>query len=285
MPTLYDYTYTNPATGVSYKGQVAADPTIFRYNYTPGQTFQAPNGGTYTISGSGTPTTAPAGAVYQTSYTDSTGTYDSYHYDPKNASYYNINSGYDHASGMITPPGGTPIPAWSGIGLGNEYSYVNLGTPTAPNYETYGGGGTAPVNHAPGFPLVYDYKFMYASGTDYYLGRVVDDGTFGYKVGETIPVGINGSLYTIYAVEPPAATPVLAKPGYNYIDLYHEIDTDFPPAGVVPSTPYAGRPSGYGGLSTEKSWIQHPPGQYYEFGSSIGIVGSTAPITALPPLT
>src|ERR1044072_5593478 len=93
--TLYDYTYTNPS-GYSYKGQVVADSDVTTYNYVAGQSYNAPGGGSYVISGAGTPTTAPSGAVYTNSYTDATGTYDSYHYDPKNATYYNTNTGYDY---------------------------------------------------------------------------------------------------------------------------------------------------------------------------------------------
>src|SRR5689334_21628526 len=117
MPgTLYNYVYTNPS-GYSYSGQVVADPSISQYNYTPGQSYNAPGGGSYVISGAGVPTSAPSGAVYTNAYTDPTGTFDSYHYDPLNATHYYTNTGgYDTNSGMT--PAGTP--AWSGIGLGNE---------------------------------------------------------------------------------------------------------------------------------------------------------------------
>ena len=282
VKSSYDYTYTSP-TGYSYKGQVVADTDITQYNYVPGQTYNAPNGGTYTVSGAGTPTTAPSGAVYQTSYTDTAGkVYDSYHYDVKNAAYYNINAGYDHSTGNYQPvQNGTvpaaPVPAWSGIGLGNEYSYVNTGTPTAPAYHTYGGGGTAPLNLAPGIPAVYDYKFLYPDGS-YYLGRVVDDGTYGYAPGKSYTMGTG--TYSIYAKDAAAPAPD-AKAGYNYIDLYHDASgTNYPPSNLVASSPYYLKPVGYGGVGTEKDWIQKPGG-YYQF-SDTTTASSSTPVTAIP---
>ena len=87
--TLYDYTYEDPS-GYSYTGQVVADDTVAQYNYQPGQTYTSSyknsqgQAGTYAISSTGTPTNAPSGAVYQTSYTSPNGTsYDSYHTIPK----------------------------------------------------------------------------------------------------------------------------------------------------------------------------------------------------------
>ncbi len=274
----YDYEYKNP-DGYSYKGQVVADTEVSKYNYVPGQKYEAPNGGTYEISGSGTPTNAPSGAVYQTSYTDSAGkSYDSYHYDVKDATYYNINKGYDHATGLYTPTGGTAVPAWSGIGLGNEYSYVNTGTPTAPDYKTYGGGGTAPVNYTPTEPVAYDYKFLYPDDS-YYLGKVVDDGTYGYKVGGTYDKGVG--TYSIYAKEtaPPAAD---AKAGYNYVQLYHDYaGTNYPPSDLMPNSPYYNKPAGYGGLGTEKDYVQKPGG-YYAFNDASS--ASQSPVLNAIPL-
>jgi hypothetical protein len=280
---LYDYTYTDPS-GYSYKGQVVADTDVSKYNYVSGQTYQSPySPGVYTVSGAGTPTTAPSGAVYQTSYTDATGTYDSYHYDVKDAAYYNINSGYDHATGMYQPPvtdtvPPPAVPAWSGIGLGNEYSYTNTGTPTAPNYQTYGGGGTAHVNYTPTPLTAYDYKFLYPDGSTYYLGKVVDDGTYGYKVGMNIPK--NGGTYSIYAQDPTPVTPG-AKAGYNYVQLYHDANgTNYPPSDIIPGTPYYQKPVGYGGFGTEHDYAQKPGG-YYTFDSNTTAAVAT-PVAAIP---
>lgn len=281
MTTLsYNYTYTDPS-GYSYTGQVVADTTMSQYNYVSGQTYKSPSGGTYTISGAGTPTTAPSGAVYMTSYTAPGGTaQDSYHYDVKNNAYYDINSGYDHATGMYTPPGGTPVPAWSGIGLGNEYSYVNTApTGSPPSYQTYGGGGSADVNLHPSTSVAYDYQFMYADGS-YYDGKVVDNGTFGYKVGETVKA--SDGTYTIYAQDPtaPAAT---AKAGYNYAELYYDAanKTNYAPSDIMPSSPYYDKPAGYGGLGTEKDYIQ-TSGGYQMFNSTTEAPAS--PVVATLPL-
>jgi hypothetical protein len=279
VKTLYDYKYTHPS-GYSYSGQVVSDTTVPQYNYVAGQNYAAPNGGSYAISGTGTPTSAPSGAVYQTTYTAANGmTYDSYHYDPKNAAYYNVNSGYDKATGMITPSGGSPIPAWSGIGLGNEYSYRNIGTMTAPNYQTYGGGGTANVNTSPGPNTAYDYKFLYPDGS-YYLGKVVDDGTFGYSIGQTYNKGVG--TYSIYATDPTTPSPS-AEAGYNYIQLYHDAVTnkDYPPSDIIPNTPYYQKPVGYGGLGTEKDYIQLSSGGYYQFSDTISAHAST-PVPSIP---
>ena len=286
VKSSYDYTYTDP-TGYSYKGQVVADTDVPKYNYVSGQTYQSPNGtGTYQISGAGTPTTAPSGAVYQTAYMDKTGkAADSYHYDAKDATYYNVNAGYDHASGMLTPPPSltpsasmTPVPAWSGIGLGNEYSYTNTGTPTAPNYQTYGGGGSANVNPTPTALTAYDYKFLYPDGATYYLGKVVDDGTFGYKVGETItkPTG----TYSIYAQDAAAPIPT-AKPGYNYALLYHDANgNNYAPSDIIPNTPLYQKPVGYGGVGTEHDYASKPGG-YFAFDPTTTAATSTA-IPAVP---
>jgi hypothetical protein len=268
--------------------QVVSDTTTSQYNYVSGQSYKSPSGGTYTISGPGVATTAPSGAVYQTSYTapGSTTPQDSYHYDVKNNAYYNINTGYDHATGMYQPPtpaGATAppatVPAWSGIGLGNEYSYVNTApTGSPPNYQTYGGGGSADVNLHPITPVAYDYQFMYADGS-YYDGKVVDDGTYGYKVGMTVPKA--GGTYTIYAQDPtaPAAT---AKAGYDYVELYHSATTgtNYAPSDIVPSSPYYQKPTGYGGLGTEKDYVQLSDG-YHQFGPA-GQASTNPPLAAIP---
>jgi hypothetical protein len=274
--TLYDYTYTDPG-GYSYSGQVVADTAVPAYNYTSGQSINSPNGGTYTISGAGTPTSAPSGAVYQTTYTAPNGTmYHSYHYDPKTAVYYDLSAGYDKTTGMTN--GGSPVPAWSGIGFGKEYSYVNLGTMTSPSYRTYGGGGTAEANMSPTPKTAYDYKFQYPDGS-YYLGKVVDDGTYGYMPGQTYNKGVG--TYTIYGTDPTLPSPT-AQAGYNYTQLYHDVITnkDYPPSDIIPSSAYYQKPVGYGGLGTEKDYIQLSNG-YHRFSDSIS-ASASPPLSAIP---
>lgn len=270
---LYDYTYTS-THGYTYNGQVVADDAISTYNYVPGQSYTAPGGGTYAISGAGTPTSAPSGAVYTNSYTDQYGkSYDSYHYDPKDATYYDTNKGgYDPNTGMT--PHNTP--GWSGIGLGNEYSYINTGSPTAPSYQTYGGGGQANVTQS-GDNVAYDYKFLYPDG-GYYLGKVVDNGSFNYQVGQTYHKGSGD--YSIYAQDnaPVAAD---AKAGYNYTTLYHDAaGNDYTPSDMLPNSPTYGKPAGYGGLGSEHDYIQKPGG-YYAFNDATSAAQSPA-IAALP---
>jgi hypothetical protein len=279
----YNYTYTDPS-GYSYSGQVVASTTMPQYDYVSGATYTSAEvgssgDGTYTISGAGVPTTAPAGAVYQTSYTDPSGNaYDSYHYDPSQATYYNISTGYDQANGMYPPPSGEPpVPAWSGIGLGNEYSYVNIGTATKPDYVTYGGGGTAAPTASTTY-TDYDYYFMYPSGT-YYYGVVVDNGTYGYKVGESMSK--DGGTYTIYGSSPTAAGNYQA--GYNYMTEYVAGGKTYTPSDLTPGTPSYGQPAGYGGLGSEKSYVS-AGGSYYAVGPTAMATQST-PVTMIPPLT
>jgi hypothetical protein len=282
MPgTLYNYTYTNPS-GYSYSGQVVADPSMPQYNYMPGQTYMAPNGGSYMVSaGDAIPTTSPSGAVYQDSYTSASGmSSPSYHYDPETATYYNVASGYNPSTGMIPAPSATGggVPAWSGIGLGNEYSYVNTGTMAAPSYQTYGGGGTANVNPTPAPMTVYDYQFMYPDGS-YYDGKVYDNGTYGYAVGKTYSMGTG--TYSIYGTDstPPAPT---AKAGYNYTELYHSAMTDqnYAPSDLMPTSPTYQMPAGYGGLGTEKNYIQTSAG-YQQF-SDMTTASASTPVASIP---
>ena len=253
-----------------------------QYNYMPGQTYMAPNGGSYMVSaGAAIPTTAPSGAVYQDNYTSASGmTSPSYHYDPETATYYNVANGYNTMTGMIPAPSATGggVPAWSGIGLGNEYSYVNMGTPTAPNYQTYGGGGTANVNPTPGPMVAYDYQFMYPDGS-YYDGKVYDNGTFGYKVGQTVSMG-EGS-YNIYAQDPTPPAPS-AQAGYNYVELYHSMaaNQNYAPSDVLPGSPTIGMPAGFGGLGTEKNFAATPAG--FSMFNNMTEASQSTPMAAIP---
>jgi hypothetical protein len=282
MPgTLYNYTYSSP-TGYSYSGQVVSDPSMPQYNYMPGQTYMAPNGGSYAVSaGAAIPTTAPSGAVYQDSYTSASGmTSPSYHYDPETATYYDVANGYNTSTGMIPAAGATggSVPAWSGIGLGNEYSYVNTGTPTAPSYQTYGGGGTANVNSAPTPLTGYNYQFMYPDGS-YYDGTVYDNGTYGYAVGKTYMMG--EGTYNIYAMAPTPPPPNY-QAGYNYVDLYHSMAAgqNYAPSDVLPGSPTNGMAAGYGGLGTEKNYAATPSG-FAAFNNMTEASQST-PVAAIP---
>jgi hypothetical protein len=276
---LLDYTYKGP-NGDYYTGQVVADPTVARFAYQPGGVYSV-GGGTYTIGTTQTPTNAPVGSVYQTSYYDAaTGkTYDSYHYDPKNNAYYDVKAdGYDKSTGMYTPPGSTTgVPMWSTKdGLGSEFAYVK---DAADTYRVYGGGGTAyaHINAPITAPAAYDYKFMYPDGA-YYLGRVVDDGTFGYKAGGTYPKGVG--TYTITGVDPvkPDST---ALAGYNYTTSYVDASgTQYSAEDTDKSSPYYEKPTGYGGLGTEHDYIHKPTG-YYAY-SAFTEASQSTPVTAIP---
>jgi len=283
--TLMDYTYKSTDGATTYTGQVVADTTNTKYNYAPGQTYAAP-GGTYTIGTTpGRATNAPVGSVYQTSYTANGTSYDSYHYDPKSNNYYDVKTnGYDPMTGTYTPPAApgapasTPVPMWSSTnGLGSEYAYVKT---TDGSYHVYGGGGNANAQITPSTVGVtaYDYQFMYPDGS-YYDGKVIDDGTYGYKVGT--PVKASNGTYNIYAKEtaPPAAS---ALAGYTYTSLYHDAatGTNYPPSDIMPASPYYQKPVGYGGLGTEKDYIQKPGG-YYQF-SQQAPASTATPVATLP---
>ncbi|MBV8400265.1 MAG: hypothetical protein JOZ17_16215 [Acetobacteraceae bacterium] len=276
---LMDYTYKG-ANGDTYTGQVVADSTVSKYNYQPGQTYTYGTG-TYTMGMTQTPTNAPVGSVYQSTYYDAaTGqTYDSYHYDAKNNQYYDVKTdGYNKSTGMYTPSGGSPVPMWSSKGgLGTEYGYVK---DASGHYHVYGGGGSAYAEVSPTTlqTAAYDYKFTYPDGS-YYTGRVVDDGTFGYKAGESFKYG--SGTYSITAVDPtkPAATDLA---GYNYITNYYDASThmNYQPSSLMPTSPYYNKPSGYGGVGTETSYIQKPNG-YYQFSANMEATQST-PLATLP---
>jgi len=277
--TLMDYTYKG-ANGNMYIGQVVADSTSSKYNYQPGQVYTY-GGGTYTMGTTQTPTNAPIGSMYQNSYYDAAGgkSYDSYRYSVKSNQYYDVQtSGYDKTIGTYTPPGGTAVAMWSSKdGLGSEYGYVK---DAAGAYHVYGGGGTAyaQVNQTTLQMTAYDYKFAYPDGS-YYTGRVVDDGTFGYKAGASFAHG--GGTYTITAVEPtkPAAVELA---GYNYVLDYYDVSTGshYQPSQRMENSPNYYKPSGYGGCGSETDYIQKPAG-YYQFSSSVEATQSS-PVTTLP---
>ena len=84
------------------------------------------------------------------------------------------------------------------LGLGSEYGYIKADNGT---YHPYGRGGYAHATITPATLQVYDYRFTFTDGS-YYTGKVVDDGTFGYKAGYTQPgysTGANAAAgnYTI----------------------------------------------------------------------------------------
>jgi hypothetical protein len=276
---LMDYTYKG-ANGNTYTGQTVADAASAKYNYQPGQTYTY-GGGTYTLGTTQTPTNAPVGSVYQTSYYDAASgkTYDSYHYSVKNDQYYDVKTtGYDKTTGTYTPSGGTPVAMWSSKdGLGSEYGYVK---DASGHYNVYGGGGEAyaPIDKTTLQMTAYDYKFAYPDGS-YYTGRVYDNGTFGYKAGDSFAYG--SGTYTITAVDAtkPAAD---ALAGYNYVQDYYDVSSGshYQPSHLQANSPYYNKPSGYGGCGSETDYIQKPGG-YYEFSAKAEATQSS-PLTTLP---
>jgi hypothetical protein len=164
--------------------------------------------------------------------------------------------GYDKNTGLYTPPGSaTGVPMWSTKqGLTSEYGHIK---DVSGNYHVYGSNAYAQITPAATNLTAYDYKFLYPDGS-YYYGKVVDDGTFGYKPGATYHEGIG--TYTITGVDPfkPDAT---ALAGYNYTTSYVDsAGTPYSAWDTVTTSPYFGKPTGYGGLSSEADYIQKPTG-------------------------
>jgi len=162
-------------------------------------------------------------------------------------------------------------------GLGSEYGYVK---DASGHYHVYGGGGTAyaQVNQTSLQTTAYDYKFVYSDGS-YYTGRVVDDGTFGYKVGTSFEYG--SGTYSITAVDP-AKPAVNDLAGYNYVVDYYDASasTHYQPSNLIATSPYYHKPSGYGGCGSETDYIQKPNG-YYQFSANTEATQSP-PLTTLP---
>jgi len=289
---IYGYTYTDP-DGNSYTGKVATDPTGSKYNYQPGQTVPGPNGGSYTIdAGAGTQSTIPAGRVMISNYTDfTTGKpYDNYVYDPKTDSYYTASTTpYNSADWRYYPNSADTTNyinfAPARLGLGSEYGYIKADNGT---YHPYGRGGYAHATITPATLQVYDYKFTFTDGS-YYTGKVVDDGTFGYKAGYTQPgystdANTVAGNYAITTVEPATAVLPTYKAGEVYGQLYHDAvrNADYPPSSLMPGTPYAGKAEGYGGLGTEVDWAKWSDG-YHKYGGGGAYEASSSPAVAAIP--
>jgi hypothetical protein len=294
---IYGYKYTDP-DGSSYTGKIATDPTDSKYNYQPGQTYPGPNGGSYTIdAGAGTQSTIPAGRVMISNYTDYTGkTYDNYVYDPKTNNYYTASTTpYNSADWRYYPNSADTTNsinfAPAKLGLGSEYGYIKADNGT---YHPYGRGGYAHATITPATLQVYDYKFTFTDGS-YYTGKVVDDGTFGYKAGYTQPgysTDANNPTdpnklagnYAITAAEPATAVLPTYKAGEVYGQLYHDAvsNADYQPASLMPGTPYADKAEGYGGLGTEVDWVQWQDG-YHKYGGGGAYEASSSPAVAAIP--
>jgi hypothetical protein len=160
---------------------------------------------------------------------------------------------------------------------------LNLFTPfVAPNFSlaSDGGGGTLvtvgsaapppppnppapPPNPVPTAPSsTFDFLYRYNDGHDYYYGRVVDNGTFGYQVGQQLSMA-DGS-YTIFNQE--AGTTATAV-GSVFVDYFSH--GGFGQASTSPIKSGAGLPDGAGGLGTEADAILGTDGQAYAFASGL----------------
>jgi hypothetical protein len=136
---------------------------------------------------------------------------------------------------------------------------------------------------------VYDYRFTFTDGS-YYTGKVVDDGTYGYRAGYTQP-GYSTSAntvagnYSITAVEPATAVLPTYKAGEVYGQFYHDAvkNADYQPASLIPGTPYTGKAEGYGGLGTEVDWVKWPDG-YHKYGGGGAYDPDVTPAVASIPI-
>ena len=259
MSTIYSFTYQSP-TGNYYAGYVASESGT-AYNYTAGQTYQSPYGGTYTI---GQPVYSNSqvspGSVYCTYYHDASNNqnYQSYHYDPGTGQYYDVYS--------ISPSQYLPTGSYNGVslaagteGLGSEYDYVQSST----GYHVYGEGGYASAQITPSTtytPENYAYKFTYTNG-NYYTGTVYDDGTYGYSVGYT-----KSTPYGEYSITGTAAPSANEMAGYVYANNFNYNGQSYYVGDSIQTSPYYNKPIGYGGLGTETDYVKYTTG-YYKYGA------------------
>ena len=108
---------------------------------------------------------------------------------------------------------------------------------------------------------LFDFVFTYTGSSDYYLGTVADDGTFGYQVGAPISVGLGqyNIFYNEGSTAQAAGTVVVTY--YSHGGL-----------GQLSSTPIgtaAGLPSGLGGLGSESDAVRGIDGQAHPFSSNL----------------
>ncbi|HKS89214.1 MAG TPA: hypothetical protein VJR70_07220 [Stellaceae bacterium] len=122
-----------------------------------------------------------------------------------------------------------------------------------------GFGGTAITLSTVAHP--FDFVFTYADGKDYYYGAVADDGSFGYRTGETIAT--SAGQYLIYAEEGFASPDA---PGTVRVAAYSHSGPG--EASPVPVLTAAGQADGTAGLGSEADAVLGSDGLSHPFSST-----------------
>ncbi len=133
-------------------------------------------------------------------------------------------------------------------------------TVTDPAGNTATGNATLTVAAAATAQL-FDFVFLYNDGKDYYYGKVSDDGTYGYQVGETI--NATAGQYLIYANE--GAT----SAGVGTITVYDYSHGGPGQASSVPLDTAAHILDGLQGLGSESDAVLGTDGQAHAFSSTL----------------
>jgi autotransporter passenger strand-loop-strand repeat protein len=115
---------------------------------------------------------------------------------------------------------------------------------------------------------LFDFVFVYNGGQDYYLGRVADDGRFGYSVGET-KTNAAGS-YIVFGEESAAAS---AAVGSVFVDYYSHGGPGA--ASGIPVKTAAGSADGTAGLGSESDTLLGLDGAGHAFSSTAPAVFAT----------
>jgi uncharacterized protein DUF4214 len=134
--------------------------------------------------------------------------------------------------------------------------YVNPQFNEAPD----GSGGTVVTVAPPGGPVMFDFIYRYNGSGDYYYGKVSDDGTFGYQVGQQIAAG-SGS-YSIFNEEPGAVGVPAGSVFITYVSHAGLGETSTTPLKFA-----GGQAAGTNGLGSESDSVIGTDGQPHAFGS------------------
>ena len=218
---LFDFVYTY-ADGSTYRGTVSDDGG---YGYKVGDTIPSAYGSYKILDAS--PTTQAAGLVF-------------------------INLYYDTASQASYVPDLFSAGSPSGDnGLGFEVDTITGPAGQLP----FGHAGAYEAKQAPN--TLYHFSFQYLDG-NFYLGTLVDNGSYGYAPGEVIP-----SPYGAYQIDA-GTSPTSQAGGTVAISQYYDTTTNVI---YTPSLYAEGLPSGDNGLGFELDYTDGPAGQM-QFGKN-----------------
>ncbi|HEV8679644.1 MAG TPA: hypothetical protein VGQ90_09740 [Stellaceae bacterium] len=173
-------------------------------------------------------------------------------FDPTNSATYNFTTGVLTVSSTST----TDTLTMSGVTAGTTFAVASDGA-----------GGTL-VQQIARSPSLFDFVFTYNDGQDYYYGTVCDDGTYGYRVGQTITalpgIALAGQ-YEIFAQEGlPTSRAVGTVLVINYSHGGPGVASPTPLGFSTPGT------AGSNGLGSESDAVLGTDGQLHSFGPTTG---------------